>query len=105
VGSPREIGSTVAPDGRIPVRSGVPASEAEDRPDVLSRQDQSGVAPAPAGDPLARVSAFEGAHLPELTWATLRCPGGLDEVAEPHTAARHRAVIDTGAGRTPRPAG
>ncbi|MDD7968112.1 STAS domain-containing protein [Actinomycetospora lemnae] len=61
-------------------------------------------------DPLARVfalhrAAFERAHQPELTWATLRCPGGLDEVAEPHTAARHRAVIDTGTGRIPRQAG
>jgi anti-anti-sigma regulatory factor len=58
-------------------------------------------------DPLARVfalhrAAYERALLPELTWATLRCPGGLDEVAEPHTAARHRAVIDTGAGRPAR---
>jgi ABC-type transporter Mla MlaB component len=55
-------------------------------------------------DPLARVfalhrAALERALLPELTWAALRCPEGLDEVAEPHTAARHRAVIDTGAGR------
>jgi hypothetical protein len=55
-------------------------------------------------DPLARVfalyrAAFERAHPPELSWATVRCPGGLDEVAEPNTAGRHRAIIDTGAGR------
>lgn len=55
-------------------------------------------------DPLARVfalyrAAFERAQSPELSWAALRCPGGLDEVAEPHTPARHRAIIDTGAGR------
>jgi ABC-type transporter Mla MlaB component len=53
-------------------------------------------------DPLDRVfalhrAAFERAHPPELSWAAVRCPGGLDEVAEPHTAARHRAIIDTGA--------
>ena len=53
-------------------------------------------------DPLDRVfalyrAAFERAHPPELSWATVRCPGGLDEVAEPRTAARHRAIIDTGA--------
>jgi hypothetical protein len=53
-------------------------------------------------DPLDRVfalyrAAFERADQPELSWATVRCPGGLDEVAEPHTAARHRAIIDTGA--------
>lgn len=58
-------------------------------------------------DPLARVfalhrAAFEHAHPPELTWDALRCPDGLDEVAEPRTAARHRAIIDTGAGRIPR---
>ena len=55
-------------------------------------------------DPLARVfalyrAAFERAQPRELSWAALRCPGGLDEVAEPHTPARHRAIIDTGAGR------
>jgi anti-sigma B factor antagonist len=56
-------------------------------------------------DALARVfvlyrAAFEdGAHA-ELSWAAQRCPWGLDEVAEPHTAARHRAIIDT-AGRRP----
>ena len=53
-------------------------------------------------DPLDRVfalyrAAFERAHPPELSWAAVRCPGGLDEVAEPHTAARRRAIIDTGA--------
>jgi anti-anti-sigma regulatory factor len=53
-------------------------------------------------DPLARVfalfrAAFDRARPPELNWAAVRCPGGLDEVAEPHTAARHRAIIDTGA--------
>lgn len=54
-------------------------------------------------NPLARVfalyrAAFERAHPRELAWATARCPGGLDEVAEPYTAARHRAIIDR-AGR------
>jgi hypothetical protein len=54
-------------------------------------------------DPLARVfalyrAAFERAELRELSWAALRCPGGLDEVAEPQTPARHRAIIDTAAG-------
>jgi len=61
-------------------------------------------------DPLARVFAlyrvaFEGARPRELSWATVRCPRGLDEVAEPHTAARHRAIIDTGGGRAPGQAG
>lgn len=39
--------------------------------------------------------AFESASPTELSWAALRCPMGLDEVAEPHTPARHRSLIDT----------
>jgi hypothetical protein len=55
-------------------------------------------------DPLVRVfalyrGAFERAQPRELSWAALRCPGGLDEVAEPRTPARHRAIIDAKAGR------
>lgn len=55
-------------------------------------------------DPLDRVfvlyrSAFEGAGPDEMSWAAIRCPWGLDEVAEPHTAARHRSIIDTLARR------
>jgi anti-anti-sigma regulatory factor len=51
-------------------------------------------------DALARVfvlyrAAFEDGARAELSWAARRCPQGLDEVAEPHTAARHRAIIDT----------
>lgn len=58
-------------------------------------------------DPLARVfalyrAAFERAQPQELSWATVRCPAGLDEVAEPHTPARHRAIIHTRAARAPR---
>jgi ABC-type transporter Mla MlaB component len=56
-------------------------------------------------NPLARVfalyrAAFERAHPQEMSWATVRCPDGLDEVAEPYTAARHRAIIDR-AGKHP----
>jgi anti-sigma B factor antagonist len=56
-------------------------------------------------DALARVfvlyrAAFEDGDGAELSWAARRCPYGLDEVAEPRTAARNRAVIDT-AGRRP----
>jgi hypothetical protein len=52
-------------------------------------------------DPLARVFARHRASLEdgsprELSWAVMRCPLGLDEVAEPHTPARHRRIIDTG---------
>ncbi|MBW0108587.1 STAS domain-containing protein [Pseudonocardia sp. KRD-182] len=54
---------------------------------------------------LARVfllyrAAFEDGTRAELSWAARRCPQGLDEVAEPRTAARHRSIIDT-AGRRP----
>jgi anti-sigma B factor antagonist len=54
-------------------------------------------------DPLARVfalyrAAFDRAQPRELSWAAVRCPAGLDEVAEPHTPARHRAIIHTRAG-------
>lgn len=57
-------------------------------------------------NPLARVfalyrTAFEGADPQELAWATVRCPGGLDEVAEPYTPARHRVIIDRAAKHTP----
>jgi hypothetical protein len=53
-------------------------------------------------DPLARVfalyrAALDGAGADEVTWARMRCPDGLDDVAEPRTAARHRAIIDNGA--------
>jgi anti-anti-sigma regulatory factor len=34
-----------------------------------------------------------------VSWTTLRCPQGLDQVAEPGTAGRHRAIIDTGMRR------
>jgi hypothetical protein len=56
-------------------------------------------------DPLARVfarhrAALEGGSPHEVSWAVMSCPLGLDEVAEPHTAARHRCIIDTG-GTTP----
>ncbi|MDT7684425.1 MAG: hypothetical protein QOG57_4735 [Pseudonocardiales bacterium] len=52
-------------------------------------------------DPLARVfarhrAALEDGSPHELSWAVMSCPLGLDEVAEPHTAARHRCIIDTG---------
>ena len=52
-------------------------------------------------DPLERVfarhrAALEGGSPHELSWAVMSCPLGLDEVAEPHTAARHRCIIDTG---------
>jgi hypothetical protein len=52
-------------------------------------------------DPLARVfarhrAALEGGSPQELSWAVISCPLGLDEVAEPHTAARYRCIIDTG---------
>lgn len=52
-------------------------------------------------DPLARVfarhrAALEDASPHELSWAVMSCPLGLDEVAEPHTAARNRCIIDTG---------
>jgi len=55
-------------------------------------------------DPLARVfalyrAAFERAEPQDLAWAAVRCPGGLGEVAEPHTPARHRAIIHATAGR------
>jgi hypothetical protein len=43
-------------------------------------------------------AALEDASPRQLSWAALRCPHGLDDVAEPHTAARHRSVIDTGSG-------
>lgn len=54
-------------------------------------------------DPLARVfalyrAALQNADAHDLSWARMRCPGGLDEVAEPHTAARHRSIIDTRSG-------
>jgi ABC-type transporter Mla MlaB component len=54
-------------------------------------------------DPLARVfalyrAALENADARDLSWARMRCPGGLDEAAEPHTAARHRSIIDTRSG-------
>ena len=54
-------------------------------------------------DLLARVfavyrAALEDASPRQLSWASLRCPHGLDDVAEPHTAARHRSVIDTRRG-------
>jgi hypothetical protein len=53
-------------------------------------------------DPLARVfalyrAALDGPDANEVTWARMRCPDGLDDVAEPHTAARHRTIIDNGA--------
>jgi ABC-type transporter Mla MlaB component len=53
-------------------------------------------------DPLARVFALyratlDGASAGEVTWARMRCPDGLHDVAEPHTAARHRTIIDNGA--------
>jgi len=52
-------------------------------------------------DPLARVfalyrAAFDEASPHELAWASVRCPEGLDEVAEPRTPARHRSIIDMG---------
>lgn len=51
-------------------------------------------------DPLAHVfalyrAALESAEAGDLSWARMRCPGGLGDVAEPHTAARHRSIIDT----------
>jgi len=54
-------------------------------------------------DPLARVFALyrvalENSDATDLSWARMRCPGGLDEVAEPRTAARHRSIIDTPSG-------
>jgi anti-anti-sigma regulatory factor len=54
-------------------------------------------------DPLAGVfalyrAALENADAHDLSWARMRCPGGLDEVAEPHTAARHRSMMDTRSG-------
>lgn len=39
-------------------------------------------------------AAFETADPAALSWAAMRCPVGLDEVAEPRTARRHRAIID-----------
>lgn len=55
-------------------------------------------------DPLARVFALYRAALDraqdrDLSWAAVRCPEALDEVAEPHTPARHRAILHTTAGR------
>jgi hypothetical protein len=52
-------------------------------------------------DPLTRVfarhrAALEGGSPHELSWAVMSCPLGLDEVAEPHTPARHRCIIDSG---------
>jgi anti-anti-sigma regulatory factor len=49
-------------------------------------------------DPLARVfalyrAALEDASPRELSWARTRCPQGLEDVAEPHTAARHRTFF------------
>jgi ABC-type transporter Mla MlaB component len=61
-------------------------------------------------DPLARVfvlyrTAVDDAAPDELSWAARRCPRGLGEVAEPHTAGRHRTIIDTHARRSSRAAG
>lgn len=66
-------------------------------------------------DPLARVfalyrAAFDAADPIDLFWAGTRCPVGLEDVAEPHTAGRHRSIIDIqgspdqpGAAGRPRP--
>jgi anti-anti-sigma regulatory factor len=57
-------------------------------------------------DPVTRVfslyrAAFESAAPNDLSWAAVRCPAGLDGVAEPRTPARHRTYIDTRARPVP----
>lgn len=41
-------------------------------------------------------TVLDGTGAKVASWATLRCPQGLDDVPEPGTANRHRAILDSG---------
>lgn len=45
-------------------------------------------------------AALDDGDVRATTWAALSCPQGLDDVAEPGTPHRHRAVLDLAAPRS-----